>query len=275
MYLRLLTLFLCFLLAAEKAKAQTVKYDTTVTQIITFESTDNNPSVKLKSEYKKNAIGIPILSWVQGYLPVYYERHLTDFMSIKAGIGISFRSFTNDLGMVIWNDGKTSGYFDEYDTPGESDIADTYESYKFRKPGVGFYASIAPKFYIHTEGMNGFSVYPSLEYKHFSFKTQLARTDVSTNGLSYYDDKALPRQKNTFQNENNRCLDFTVNIGGLYQTNNYFFVEWRLGAGVRKHWSKRLDVGANQITDRLVNVERNYSRIKPVFVTDIILGGLF
>lgn len=266
-------LVIALLFAFVQANGQNVKYDTTVTQIITFESSEIN-TTKPFTGYKKNAVGMPILSWVQGYLPVYYERQLTKFLSIKAGVGLTFRSFTNDLGMLIWKDGKNSDYFDEYETPNENDISDTYESYKFRKPGVGYYVSIAPKFYVHNEGMNGFCVYPSLEYKHFGFKAQFARTDVSTNNVTTYDTE-LPRQKNKFMNEANKCLDFTLNIGGLYQKDGKFYIEWRLGAGLRKQWSTRLDVGENTLIDRFVNIERKYSRLKPVFVTDIIIGGLF
>lgn len=262
------------MLAAMHTKAQNVKYDTTVTQIITFESSDISTTKPASESYKKNAVGMPLLSWVQGYLPVYYERHLTNFMSVRVGAGLTFRSFTNDLGMLIWKDGRVSDYFDEYDTPGEVDIQDTYESYKFRTPGVGYYLSVAPKFYVHNEGMNGFTVYPSLEYKHFGFKSKLARTDVSTNYMSTYDTE-VPRQKKKFMKEANRCLDFTINLGGLYQKDNKFYIEWRIGAGIRKQWGTRLDVGHNTVTDRLVNIERDYSRLKPVFATDIIIGGLF
>ncbi len=253
--------------------AQTITTDTVITQIITFESTSNNP-IHNKLTYKKNSVGMSLLSWVQGYLPVYYERNLLPFLSIKAGVGITFRSFTNDLGQVIWNDGKRSEFFDSYNGPYQ-DVKDSYEHYTYRLGGVGYYFAFAPKFYVHSEGMNGFTVSPMIEFKHFASKAKTARTDIDVTNNYAYTDNDLPRTPVGFQKETLNCIDFTVNIGGHYQTSKVFFIEWRLGAGVRKSYANRLDVGINTLTDRYQNEARRYQSVKPFFATDIILGGLF
>lgn len=270
----MLCMLLLFFMAAP-VFSQTVKTDTVVTQIITFESssTGYNPA-KHKHAYKKNAVGISLLSWVQGYLPVYYERGLLPFLSVKAGVGLTFRSFTNDLGQVIWRDGKRSEYFDPYNGPYD-DVTDSYERYSYRTGAVGYYFAFAPKFFVHSEGMHGFTVSPMIEYKHFASKAKRARTDVSTNGYYAYSDSEIPRIPNSFMAESLNCIDFTVNIGGLYQVSKLFYIEWRLGAGIRKSYSKRLDVGINTTSELYQNVLRSYQSIKPFFGTDIIVGGLF
>jgi hypothetical protein len=264
-----LFLFPALLLFCVSLSAQQ-KGDTIITQIITFESPSTIQAIDTPKSYKKNSIGMGLLSWIEGYLPFYYERQIFKFLSLKVGAGLTFRSFTNDLGLMIWDDGKSSDYFTSYYSS-RADIADHYANYTFRKASVGYYFAFAPKFYLHGKGMHGFNLYPMVEYKHFAFKAKLAQTDVS----NYYSesDKNLPRSEQDLH-EKMDCIDLTINVGGHFQRRNHVFFEWRVGAGMRKSYSTRLDVGMDE-NDNLVNIPRSYQKIKPVITTDIIVGGLF
>lgn len=268
--------------------AQVITTDTIVVQTITFESTDVTGKVKQLNAPVKNSVGMGILSWANGYLPVYYERYILDFMSIKVGAGLTFRSFCNDLGQLIWNDGRASNTFGSYSYNG-SNVYDSYYRYSYRKGGVGYYIAFAPKFYPRSVAMDGFNIYPMLEFKQYNYSARKALTNVTVQSVNSsdadydYSGSSIPRQAVYSHKEYDRCLDFTVNIGGHHQTSKSFFIEWRIGAGIRKNWSSRLDVGYEQIGSsssyydnyQYRNATYTYSKIKPVVGFDIVLGGLF
>lgn len=247
------------------------------TQIITFETQEVSSKTTSSGADKKNSLGVGLLSWINGYVPIYFERELTPFLSIQTGVGATFRSFTNDLDQLIWNDGNTSGKFDEYypyiGLQQYSDVTDSYANYKYRKAGAGVYASFAPKFYPGSNGIDGFSIYPMLEYKLFTSKARLANTSASPNYVASQDVDVY--RTNSYQKESFQVLDFTINIGGLYQTSNNFFVEWRFGAGLRDTWGSMLDIGYNNFSNKYENNVRKYSRLKPVVAFDFVVGGLF
>lgn len=280
-------LFAALLVNMASAWAQKITTDTVVIQTITFESTDVTGKIKTLYAPVKNSVGLGILSWANGYLPVYYEHHIFDFMSIKVGAGITFRSFCNDLGQLIWNDGSRSLYFNNYPGSLGRNVQESYARYSYRKAGVGYYLAFAPKFYPRSTALDGFNIFPMLEFKQYNYRARMAETSVivetpaESDRSDDYSVGQLPRQIAYNQKEYDRCLDFTVNIGGHYQTSKVFFVEWRIGAGIRKNWSSRLDVGYKEVPGpnysnyRYINATSTYSKVKPVVGFDIILGGLF
>src|SRR4051812_15433147 len=109
--------------------------DTMAQKMITFDDhPSSSPASRSKKSRKKddgkNALAIGIGSALNGYMPLYYERAIGQSFTLQAGAGITFRSYLNDLAMImVYEDGVSSDYFDNY---GVTDIDDNYASYKYR-----------------------------------------------------------------------------------------------------------------------------------------------
>lgn len=254
-----------------KSYAQKIKVDTVITQIITFESENRKDAPNLNNVLKKNSVGVGMASWLCGYTPVYYERQIVGFLSIQAGVGITYRSFYNDLEQLIWQDGrKSDNYYSSSYGSYITDIDELYYSYKYRKSIPGVYLSLAPKFYPAANGIDGFTVYPMIEYKLYNYKNRLP----TSYSYDAYDENDVQRSSN-FIYEQNHCLDFSLNVGGHYQINSKVYIGWRTGAGVRQIWDNRLDIGYNSFNNNILYTTQKVSRLKPFFGFDVTLGGLF
>ena len=238
-------------------------------QTITF-GTQTIDSTFKKEAYKprKNFIQIGLISGLSGFTPINYERELTSFMSFQIGVGITYRSIYNDFLQYAWEDGEYSDFYSQ----ANNDIADIYNNYKYRKSILGGMISIAPKFYPFGDGVHGISLYPMLEYKIYNYKTKLP-TAVQNFGSILADERDVERSANNYS-ENNHCIDFSLNFGGHFPIKERIFIEWRIGAGYRREYNRRLDIGydfQNAISYRT----RNYENNRPYGLIDIFIGGAF
>lgn len=247
-------------------------------KMITFESrsvSSHSRRGRSRHDDGKNSLTMGIASMFNGYIPFYYERTLLPMLTVQVGAGITFRSYLNDFGMLLYDDGNNTDFFKGAN---RSDISDRYYSYKYRKTSLGQYFSIAPKVYFRESALNGAYIGPMLEYKNFRYKAQLA--DVTVDPDNYYhssDDRDLPRASQTMD-EQMKCLDVTFNIGGHFQASGNLAVGWNVGIGARNISSERLDVG--RITDvmgadHFANVARKYTATRPLFVFNFTMGGWF
>jgi len=276
--IKIYALCLCALLSQQAAAQQT----------ITFDSEDRNSSYsgrkkKAEKEVRKNSLTVGLVSAINGYTPFYYERALLDFLSIQVGAGITYRSFGNDLGQMLWNDGKNSEFV-ENSQSGFRNVTDQYFHYKYRKASMGTYFSVAPKIYFSNDAMDGFYLAPVLEWKLYRYKAQLANETKTTadagNSFDTWtlenDDRNIPHTGNTMD-EKMSCLDISLNVGGHYQRASRLTIGWSIGLGLRKMKSERLDIytisdGSN---DYFRNTLRSYDMMKPVITANLIIGGCF
>ena len=245
-------------------------------KMITFESHEVHAHSRTASSDGKNSVTMGIVSWINGYTPVYYERAVAGILSIQAGAGFTSRSYMNDLGMAIWNDGNQNS--DRFN--GSDDIEDHYEYYKFRKATIGTYFSIAPKIYFGEDNlMNGVYVAPMLEYKSYRYRAQLA--DITQPAADYYssydDDRTIPHVKDEVK-EHMNCMDLTIHVGGHYQSRSHLAIGWSIGFGARHSSSERLDIG--KVADSngdyyYANNIVSYSKTKPLFTFNFTMGGWF
>ncbi|HRO41530.1 MAG TPA: hypothetical protein PL009_01755 [Flavipsychrobacter sp.] len=248
------------------------------------ENTSFNKRRKQKKEVYKNSVTLGIVSAINGYTPVYYERALTSFLSVQVGAGITYRSFGNDFGQIIWNDGKNSELV-ENGVAGMQDVDDQYYHYKHRKAALGSYFSVAPKIYFSDNVMDGFYLAPTVEWKMYRFNAQMANTNKSLeeiqNSYSYFsfdsDDRNIPKTSNKLA-ESMNCLDISLMVGGHYQRANRLTIGWNISLGLRKANSKRLDIytvdDANGKSYFRNNV-RTYDSMKPLISANLVLGGVF
>lgn len=242
------------------------------TQIITFETKDY--SGKSESDNPgKNSLTIGVLSWFNGYIPVHYERRLTNFLSVQVGGGITMRSYGNDFGQLVHEDGRESNFFNSGNSA-LTDVTDKYESYLYRKTRPGYYLSVSPRVYFSDNVMDGFTLAPMLEYKQFRYAAQLA--DVKATDASAYEEGDVPRVSEIF-GESMKCLDFTMNVGGHYQSDNHMVLAWNVGFGIRNLDAKRLDLGysSDMGATRYINAVHAYSKVRPLLTFDLRIGGWF
>lgn len=269
-YLSAIVIALLFVTTAVQAQKQGPRRET---QIITFDTKNYSPRETEDDETGKNSLTIGMLSWLNGYVPVYYERTLTSFLSLQVGGGATMRSYGNDFGQIVHGDEGESEYFgygSEY-----SNVTDKYESYKYRKSNLGYYLSASPRIYFNENVLDGFFLGPVIEYKKFNYATQ--RVNELTTDMSALDESEVPRNGVKFD-ETMKCLDFTLNIGGHFQSENHMVVAWNFGFGVRNLSATRLDIGyANDGNGNFVYTDavRDYSKVRPLLTFDFRIGGWF
>jgi len=261
MKIKLFTTYLCCTLIYGFSHAQTIHVDTTrhdkgTTEVIVF-SSDKNKCRNVsgfgstKTGHDNNIVKVGLLYWVNGVIPVYYERKLTPWLTVQGGVGLTTRDFIADLmNEIIYTAGDGSSY-------------NTYYSYQHRKALVGYYLSAQPKFYLNNDAMDGFYISPWLEFKHYAFKANMV--DPTQPDLVYLN--------NAYQNEHRNCLDFTINCGWQWMYNP-LTIEFNLGAGFRRYWESRLDIEQGN-TGYYTNGLNTFNGYRPEFNIDFNFGGFF
>ena len=147
---------------------------TTVTaqDTVYFEKNNSyaNGKKKTKHSAELNIIKISPLSFISGFVPVYYERELNSFLSIQVGAGITTRNYVkgwfNNIGdEEDFNQGETT--WSAPGNEGNSNQLDPYD-YATRKPDIGYCFSIQPRIYFESEGMDGSFIGISYDYYHYA-----------------------------------------------------------------------------------------------------------
>lgn len=275
---KLTTLALLCLLTKEAAAQDSIAFEQKESRLIEQKRSVPKPEIQ-------NSVTIGLLSAINGYTPVYYERALYKFLTIQVGAGFTYRSLGNDFGQMIWNDGKDGNWSD-----GQAglfyDIDDQYHRYRHRNASMGAYLSVSPKVYLTKNVMNGIFIAPMLEWKQFRYKVQLADENQVVgytagsynNWLHDDDDRNIPRLGNT-QNERMNCTDITLNVGGHHKQKLGLTVGWNVGVGVRRFNAERLDLYAEEIavTGNIYprNNMRSYDGVRPLILANIIVGFCF
>ena len=204
---------------------------------------------------EQNILKIGALYFVSGNIPLYYERKIMPWLSIQAGIGLTSRDFVADV--VNW-------YLDNIN---QDEGLNPYYQYKERKPLVGVYASLQPKFYVIDPALAGFWISPMVEFKQYNFKANLS--DVNSSSNAY-----LP---NTYQHEHRNVIDFTINTGYQWMF-NVMTLEASTGLGFRRFWEQRIDVeyaGTNGGAPYTTNGVRNFKGYRFEYNISLNFGGFF
>ena len=134
---------------------------------------------------------------------------------------------------------------------------------------MGVYASIQPKFYIHSNAIEGFWLGPILEFKRFNYKANVADVNASSSDAPTY----LP---NTYQHEYRNALDFTFNVGWQFKFSP-LILEYSMGAGFRRFWEQRSDVEYTYGSGPpyYTNGFRTYGGFRPELNMELNFGGFF
>jgi len=255
------------LLAAGVLHAQTYMIDSTGKQVkvnrpvVHSKPPEEMDLPKPKVVHDNNVLKGGLLYFVSGCIPVYYERRVLPWLSIEAGVGLTTRDFIADGANIVINGNN------------DNEGLNPYYRYNARKPLVGEYASIQPKFYIRNNAMEGFWLGPVIEFKRFNYKANLAAVNTlpDDNGNPVY----MP---NVYQKEYRNALDFTFNVGWQFKYNT-LCLEYLMGAGFRRFWEQRSDVenagGLTPGPPYFTNGLRTYNGYRPEFNMELNFGGFF
>lgn len=151
---------------AFSTNAQSKKNIKDSTTVIIFNQSSSSTTSKKHKSSESNIIKIAPLGLLSGTFPLFYERKITDFLSIQAAGGITLKNYTRALFAkeadinyeYSWNN---SSYYDE---------AEPLFEFQHRKPKMGFMASLQPRIYFESEGLEGSFLGLSFDYYKYNFE---------------------------------------------------------------------------------------------------------
>jgi hypothetical protein len=251
--------FLANVLSAQVIRVDSSKMGRGTNEVVIFSKDGGSGSSGSAPSWKEdNVVKLGLLNVASGNIPIYYERRLLPLLSVQAGVGVTVRDFAADVVNMIFTNGEPP--------------YNPYYQYAERKPKVGYYMSIQPKVYTSSDAMDGFWVSPMLEFKRFNFKANMVdQTAISSGDGPVY-------LTNSFQSEFRNDLDFTLNIGWQWLLDNKVAVEYSMGAGFRRFWEERQNIGDgynNGYGQSYVNSTRYFNGWRPDFNFCLSVGGFF
>ena len=227
MHFRTVLLLIAGCLSTYHALAQKKKPEKDV-EIINFgdsESTSKNNRV-----YHGLILKTSPVSFIFGRQPIELEKEIQDFMSLQAGVGVTFEPlWTGYEDLVNEINDEVDGYYESdqwaYDEP------DVYSDYSIRKGKPGFLVSLSPRLFFESDGYEGMYIAPVLRYSVQKYEVQKVLA-----GLPYIE------RIDDVQQEHVKNFDLLVHYGGqnLYPKLTF---EWFIGAGIRFRNNLRQDVG--------------------------------
>jgi hypothetical protein len=135
--------------------------------VIIFNSNSTSSShSKGKGSSESTVIKIAPLGLLSGTFPILVERRITDFFSLQGAIGVTHKNYMRSAFV------KESELQPEYPWTDNSsyDISEELGAFSYRKPKLGFMASIQPRGYFASEGLDGSFVGLSFDYYRYNFE---------------------------------------------------------------------------------------------------------
>ncbi|MBL0146757.1 MAG: DUF3575 domain-containing protein [Chitinophagaceae bacterium] len=188
-----------------------------------------NPSKTVKGKKRgsseANIIKLSPISFLAGFVPVYYERELNSTFSIQVGVGFTTKNYlkdwvqkasetNNDIESTTWSDGTVNTYQD-YAASG---------NYKNIKPAIGFYVSAEPRVYFANEGLDGSFIGLSYSIANYKSNANKVKTGPTTTFEPVFTNSSFAEKEN--------ISDLLVTYG--YQTlYDKVSLEYNMGLGLR------------------------------------------
>lgn len=202
-------------------------------QTIYFSKDSTTRSTKKKHRSSElNVVKIAPLTFISGYIPVYYERSITDFFSIQAGLGVTTRNYLREwannfeigeakVGTNTWN-GQPS--FDEN--------YNSLSSFANRKATLGYFFSIQPRIYFESEGVEG--SFLAISYDRANYKSSAKKIETGNSGNG----SGEPIFTNSQFAESETISDISANFG-TQAVYDRITLEYTLGIALRKVSGKK------------------------------------
>jgi hypothetical protein len=187
-------------------------------------------SAKKKGSTELNIVKISPLSFISGFIPVYYERSINETFSGQIGIGITTTNYIKDA-IRYAQDGNNTDVVKTEWIGGNPNTTYTnennFDTYKNRKSTLGYYVSLEPRVYFDSEGLSG--TFMGLSFS----KTRYNSTSKKVNTTSTIASSGSPTFTSDLFKGNETFTDVFVNFGSqnLYDK---ISLEYSFGVGLRK-----------------------------------------
>lgn len=209
---RIFLTFLIFLginisfIYAQVLQRDTIRPPRKEVEIIRFDDDSYRGKSNKKPKAPRHIIKTAPFAFIMGYMPVFYEYRMKDWLTLQAGVGVNFKPVTYDVMDLVAAESCTD------------DVCPNYYDFSIRKIKTGALLSVAPRLYFGSDAPEGGYVSPE-------FRVYARRSDA-TNVNS-----GLPGVE-TIDKEHYRVQDFMVHYG--YQTlYPKLTVDWSVGVGLR------------------------------------------
>ena len=194
--------FIC----AQTLQRDTIRPPRKEVEVIRFDDDSYRGKSSKKPKAPQHIIKTAPFAFIMGYMPVFYEYRLKDWLTVQGGLGVNFKPVTYDFLDVVA--AETC----------EDDICPNYYDFKIRKIKTGAVLSVAPRLYFSSDAPEGGYVSP--EFRVYARRSDVTNFNSGQPGV------------NPVDKEHYRVQDFMVNYG--YQTlYPKLTVEWSLGVGIR------------------------------------------
>lgn len=181
------------LLPAQVLKRDTIEPKKQV-EVIRF--TDDSDGRKSKGISGQGIIKTAPLSFLLGYLPVFYEREITDWLGLQGGVGITFKPAISNIQSELYSEIFSNDCYG-YD-------CNNYYDFSYRKAKAGYLVAFAPRLYFSSDGLEGSYIAP--EVRLYSRSSKAQRADPN----SYLE---LVRLEDEYDDETIRFTDLMVQYG--------------------------------------------------------------
>ena len=208
----LISIFFFFTANAQVLRRDTVPPKREV-EVIRFGEAEGSRTES--NRIRRSIIKTAPFSFILGYLPLYYEYEVVDWLGIQGGIGLTFKPQVSQLLAELYTE------LNDHSCDGSIDCGN-YRDYSYRtsKPGLMF--ALSPRLYFASDGMDGSYIAP--EIRILQRRAEAQQPDP----FNYPE-----RLENSFDTESIRLTDLMVNFG--WQTLfPKLSLDYSLGAGIRQ-----------------------------------------
>lgn len=215
------------------------------TRVINFGEDEANEDY----EYKYNIIKTSPSAFLFGRQPFEYEREITDYLSLQAGIGFTFSSALSGLSTGLYSeilDEGESNRFCNSTQWGNQDYCDDLGDADIRTGKIGMIMSFSPRLWFDSDGMDGSYIAPVVRYSTYKNNVQQVEEGVTS----------LVRLPNSFDLESAKNVDLVVHYGYQF-LNERITWEYFVGLGVRRQNQIRQDLGTPNNRFRNGTAEEN------------------
>ncbi len=228
-----------------------------------------NPSavkgLQKKGSKEQNIIKIAPLSFISGYIPLYFEREINSFFSLQAGAGVTTRNYLKEWVNNLDLDDKEE-VKNTWNAPGNDGNSSYYPAtdYTNRKSSLGYYFSIQPRIYFGNEGMEGSFLGISYDRSRYNYSSKkIVNGSSSSNGDPVFTSE-------TFK-EYETVSDISANFGtqSLYDR---IAVEYTVGVALRTITGRRYAYTNDNLTGQYVDGYSDTKKTTPALTFSIKVG---
>lgn len=244
--LTLLMLLFCFSITIANGQKKKKKNEV---QIIEFD--DENKIQREEERGRIFLIKTSPLSYISGKQFVEVEKEITDYFSLQAGVGLTFKSLYNVSDQLLseLNDNDESCSSEQW---GDNDYCDDIFDFNIRTFKPGIYLSISPRLYFDDFAPE--DSYFGLKLRYSTLNMEVQKIEEGLNNGQ------VVRLKDDLQSESVKRFDIVGHYG--YQTlYKKLSASYFVGLGIRFEDHTRQDLGYDD-TGRLLNGEQGFNKVR-------------